>query len=112
MEVLKRSKLFGTRRRTEVMLLLHLLRESHASELAKLLRAGLLPVQRILNALEDENIVTGRTVGRERRYSFNPRFSASRELSKLLSVLAERDVEVRTAAASIRRRPRKRGKAL
>ncbi|MCO5297008.1 MAG: winged helix-turn-helix domain-containing protein [Fimbriimonadaceae bacterium] len=112
MSILSPLKIFGTRRRTQVLLLIHLLEETHASEIAKLLGATLKTVQRIVSALEEEGVVSGRTVGRERRVRLDDRYFAGPELKQLLSALARRDNETAAAAESLRRRPRKRGKQI
>lgn len=110
MRILEPPKLFGTRRRTQVLLLIHLLKESHASEIAMLLGTTLKTVQRILAGLEDEGIITGRIVGRERRIQLSSRYFAAAELKQLLSALVPRDRETEAAAEALRRRPRIRGK--
>lgn len=110
MSINSRSKLFGSRRRTSVLLLVELLDESYASELARLLQAPLFSVQKVLQALEDERILVSATYGREQRFSFNPRYPACAELRALLRKLIAREPEIEMAAESLRRRPRKRGK--
>lgn len=112
MQVTEPPRLFGTRRRTQTLELIHLLGETHASELARLLGTPLKTVQRILMAMEDEKLIVGRTVGRERRIRLNDRYFAAAELKALLSVLARRDRETEAAAESLRRRPRERGKEI
>lgn len=110
MTIVDPPKLFGTRRRTQVLLLLALLDESHASEIARLLDTHVKTVQRILDGLESEGVTVGREIGRERRIRLNERYPAATELKALLSSLARRDPVTDTAAASLRRRPRRKGK--
>lgn len=105
------QKLFGSRRRSETLVLLALLGESHASELAALLGARLFAVQTILAALEREGIVASRLVGRTRRIELDPRYFAQRELKALLLQLAQAEPELQAAAAARRSRPRRQGKA-
>jgi len=105
------QKLFGSRRRTETLILLALLGESHASELAALLGARLFAVQTILAALEKEGIVASRLVGRARRTELDPRHFAHRELKALLLRLAQAEPELQATAAARRSRPRRPGKA-
>jgi DNA-binding MarR family transcriptional regulator len=105
-------KLFGSRRRTQVLELIALLEESHGSEIARLLGAPLRSVQKIVDALEDEGVLVSRMIGSTRRLSFNRRFHAHDELVRLLQIMAERDPEVVRAAESLRRRPRHRLKAI
>lgn len=108
----RKLRLFGSERRTEVLLAIALLEESYARELARTLRAPLLSVQRILDALEMEGIVAIRTSGRERRVTLNPRFFALAELRTLLLRLSEGDADLTEAVYSLRRSPRKKGKPL
>ena len=48
-----------------------LLEESHALELSRLLGVQPKTVQRIVDSFEDQGIIEGRVVGRERRLTFN-----------------------------------------
>ena len=107
-----RNKTFGSRRRTEVLILLALLEESYPTELALLLNAPLFSVQKIVDDLDRQGIVATRLIGKARRATLNPRFIASQELRALLLRLAQSEPELQTAAASVRRRPRRRGKHL
>jgi hypothetical protein len=104
------SRLFGSRRRTTVLVLLGLLEESYPSELAKLLGARLYSVQTILDALESESIIITRRLGQTRRVQLNPRYVAHAELKALLWKLGTHDPELQKAAAGKRGRPRRRGK--
>ncbi len=109
---LQEIQLFGSRRRTSILLLLGLLEESYPSELARLLEAPIFSVQTIVDNLEAEGIIVTRRLGRTRRLELNPRFPAAEELKALLSKLGRLDKEVRKAAARKRARPRRAGKAL
>jgi DNA-binding transcriptional ArsR family regulator len=112
MQVIAGSKLFGTARRTEVLKALGVLEETYARELARLLGAPLLTVQRLIDALERDGVVVTRRIGNERRISFNPRFFAVRELRALLFRMAQTDDRIVEAVRSLRRRPRRKGKPL
>lgn len=103
-----KNKLFGSRRRTEVLLLIALLEESYPCELARLLKSPLFSVQKIVNNLDREGVVATRLIGRERRVALDPRFLAYGELRELLLRLAAREPSLTDVAASVRRRPRKR----
>lgn len=102
--------LFGSRRRTEVLILLGLLEESYPSELAALLKAPLFSVQRILSDLEDQGIVASRQRGRTRLVALNPRYYAFEELRALLARLARGEPELDALAAGHRTRPVQRRK--
>lgn len=106
------NKLLGSRRRTEVLVLVALLGESYPSELARLLDAPLFSVQTIVDALDREGILATRLFGNTRRVSLDPRYFAQPELEALLLRLAEAEPELRRAAASRRSRPRRAGKAI
>jgi len=104
--------LFGSRRRTQVLLALSLLEESHSRELSRLLNMPLFSVQRIVAALEEEGVFVSRIVGRERRITFNRRYLAFAELQALLRKLAVRDSGVDDAVSQFRSRPRAKGKEI
>ena len=104
--------MFGTRKQTQLLLLLYLLKESYPRELARLLAISVSTVQNTLDALENDGTVATRRIGVERRVQLNPRFFAFRELESLLKKLSEAEPELQKAAESVRRRPRRRGKNL
>lgn len=112
MNFLRETKLFGSRRRTEIILLLSMLEESYAAELARLLNAKLYSVQTILDGLENEGVIASRMVGKERRITLNPRLAYSRELRALVQKIAEGERSLIQIVESRRTRPRKKGKAL
>lgn len=105
-------KLFGSRRRTQILEILGLLGESFPAEIARLLDARLFSIQQILDALETEGVVVSRKLGVERRVSLNPRFPASKELTDLIKKMARYDSPLIRALESRRARPRKRSKPL
>ena len=108
----KEFQLFGSRRRTSILLLLGLLEESYPSELARLLDAPIFSVQTIVDNLEAEGVIVTRRLGRTRRLELNPRYPAAADLKALLEKLGRLDKEVREAAARKRARPRRAGKLL
>ena len=110
MPVDRRWQLFGSPRRTQVLVLLGLLQESYPSELAQLLGARLFSVQTILDSLESEGVIVTRRLGNTRRVQLNPRFAAHDELRALLWKMGEHDLELQKAAAQKRGRPRRKGK--
>lgn len=105
-------RLFGTRKQTEVLILLGMLEESYPREIARLVGSSLQSVQNYVEKLELSGVLVSRLIGRERRVSFNPRFVARAELLALLDRLADAEPKLRSAAASVRRRPRRRGKEI
>ena len=108
MSIYAQTQLFGSRRRTEVLILLALLESSYPTELTRLLEAPLYSVQTILEDLEGQGIVASRRQGRMRVVSLDPRYFAFRELRALLLRLAEAEPELEGAAAGRRTRPRQR----
>lgn len=103
---------FGTRTRSNVLVLIAMLGESHASELARLLGKRLYTVQNALDTLEQAGLVVGIVEGRERRVRLNARFYARDELRALLDKMAVHESELQRRIAEIRRRPRRSGKPL
>lgn len=113
MEALVRGgRLFGSSRRTEVLLLLAMVGESYPSEMARLLGAPLVSVVKILDGLEADGVVAGRMMGRTRVVSLEPRFFAAKALQALLVQLGAAHPGVRAAAEKRRGRPRRKGKPL
>jgi hypothetical protein len=110
MEFQRSSRLFGSRRRTEVLLLTALLGETYPAELARLLGARLFPVQQIVRALEAEGVFATGLSGGTRRVKLDPRHYAAAEIRALLLRLAEGEPEIGRVAASRRSRPRRSGK--
>lgn len=107
-----RPKLFGSSTRTSVLVLLRLLEESYTAELAKMLSVRSSAIKKIVDALELESIIVGRSVGRTRVLTLNPRYVAAAELKALLWKLGERDFELQKLAGTKRKRPRRAGKAI
>ncbi len=112
MMVVSESSPFGSRARTQALLVLHLLGESYAREMARVLGLSLSGVQKALGSLERDGLVAGRAVGRTRLYCINPRAFARRELERYLRRLCEPRSDLRARVATLRRRPRRAGKPL
>lgn len=110
MMVTNTSSPFGSRARTRVLLALHLMRESYARELARVLGLSLSGVQKALASLERDGLVAGRAVGRTRLFRLAPRAFARRELEGYLDRLLEPESLLRARVETLRRRPRQTGK--
>jgi DNA-binding transcriptional ArsR family regulator len=106
------SKLFGSPRRTDLLLLVSLLGETYPSELEHLLGITKAGVLYIVDDLEVEGVLASRRLGRTRRISLDPRYFAARELRALLDKIAEGDARLQKIAAARRARPRRKGKQL
>jgi len=104
------SKLFGSERRTEILLLIALLEETYPGELTRLLDAKSAAVRYVIDGLEDQGIIASRQLGRTRRIALDPRYYAAKELRALLIKQAEADPRLRALAGKRRARPRRKGK--
>ena len=104
--------LFGTRKQTVLLLLLAMLEESYPRELARLTGTSMPAVTNLIDKLENQGVLATRLIGKERRVALNRRYFAYGALRELLIKLAEADPAVQKLAASIRRRPRRKGKPL
>lgn len=104
--------LFGSPTRSGILVLLALLGDSYPRELSRLLDAGLFAVQSAVDALEREGVISTRLIGRTRRVALNPRFYGAEELRRFLLKASAGRRELIEAAASVRRRPRRREKPL
>ncbi len=112
MALLQEPGLFGTKKQTELLILLCLLEETYAREMSALTGTSLISVQNYFEKLERLGIVATRIIGKERRITLNPRYFALKELKVLLAKLQEASPRIEELAASIRRRPRAKGKSL
>ena len=110
--MVKSSSPFGGQTRTRVLLALHLLGESYARELARVLETTLSGVQKALRSLELDGLVAGRPPGRTRVYQLEPRYFAFDAFRALLRRLSEPESELRDRVGALRRRPRRTGKPL
>ena len=104
--------LFGTRTRTDVLVLIGMMEETHAAEVARLLGISLSTAQNAIDSLEATGVISGAVEGRARRVRLNPRFYAREEIRTLLDKIATNDNELRERVSTIRRRPRRAGKKL
>lgn len=112
MPEIHRVGLFGTKTRTQTLLVISMLGETHASEIAKILGVSLSQIQKAIDSLERAGVVVGAEEGRARRVRISPRYPAVDELAELLNKLALLDVPLQQRLAEWRRRPRRTGKAL
>jgi len=107
-----KSGVFGTVGRTRVLLALALLEQSYPRELARLTGVPLMTTQRYVNDLERLGIVASRLIGVQREVRLNPSYFAARELRELLMRLALGEPKLKDTIETLRRRPRRAGKAL
>jgi DNA-binding transcriptional ArsR family regulator len=104
------SSPFGSWTRTRALLVLHLVGESYAREISRLLGVSLSGVQKALRSLEADGLVAGRAVGRTRIFQFEPRYFARDALKLFLRRLCEPETGLQREVAALRRRPRRTGK--
>jgi hypothetical protein len=103
--------IFGTEVRTRLLLLIAVLDETYPAELSKYTGTSISSVQRSLDLLERENLIATRQLV-VRAVTLNPAYPAVRELRAFLLRVAEGYPQYREIRDSIRRRPRRRTKAL
>ena len=66
---------FGTGVRTKTLLAIYLMQETHASELARVLDAGVNTIRNAIDTLERAGLVVGTMEGQTRRISAQPEVS-------------------------------------
>jgi DNA-binding transcriptional ArsR family regulator len=103
--------LFGSKMRTALLMLLAVLEESYPAELSRYLGSSISSVQRTLDKVEDEGLVSRRSLGVQ-AVTLNPLHPAGRELRALLLRLADGYPEYQRLKESRRLRPRRRNKRL
>jgi DNA-binding MarR family transcriptional regulator len=106
------QKLFGSQRRTDVLILIALLKETFPTEIARLLGARLYSVQKIVDGLEEDGVVKTRLVRRTRIVTLDPRFAAADQLKGLLKRLIDLNPRIQKIAARRRSRHGRQGRAV
>lgn len=106
------QSLFGSEFRTDILLVVSMLEETHVRELARVFERSTLQIMRVVDRFELEGVLVSRKLGIERRICLNPRYVAHRELLALLEQLSRSRVDLQEKLAAERRRPRRRGKPL
>ena len=104
MKVERGGSPFGSYARTRALLTLHLMGESYAREMARLLDVSLSSVQGALRSLEVDGLITARSAGRTRLYRIDPRGFATKELELYLARLLEGEDLLRARVARRARR--------
>lgn len=103
---------FGTPIRTQILVFTALLGEAYPSQLARIIGASRSAVGAAVDSLERDRLLATRRWGMERRISLNPSTPFSAELRALLLKIAQSSPEYEDSIASLRMRPRRRGKPL
>jgi DNA-binding transcriptional ArsR family regulator len=108
-EHLPAPAVFGTQMRTALLMLIAVLEETHPAELSRHLGASISSVQRTLEKVEADGLVTTRALG-VWTVTLDQRYPAAAELRALLLRLAEGYPAYRRITESRRLRPRRREK--
>jgi biotin operon repressor len=111
MDSLNEGGLFGSAIRTSTLIIISMLGETHAAEIASVLNRGRSRVKEAVDVLERQGVIIGATEGSMRRLRLNPRYVAADELRALLVKLGTADVDLQQRLASLRRRPRRSSKS-
>ncbi len=103
--------LFSSKMRTALLMLIAVLEETYPAELSRYLVSTISSVQRTLDKLEDEGLISSRPLV-VRTVTLNPLYPAAKELRALLLRLAEGYPQYAQIRESRRLRPRRRSKRL
>lgn len=107
------ESILGSTSRERVLIFIYARQEGYAREIARFFSTDLVQIQKQLDRLEFGGVLAGRTAGRTRLYTFNPRYPFLKELTALLDkTLQFYPSGQREALLMDRRRPRRRGKPL
>lgn len=104
--------LFGSETRTQLLIVIEALQETHVSELARILARPKSRIHKIVVDMEAAGVLTGMQEGGSRRIIFNPRYTFLPELRALLAKMLLRDTELQSTLMETRRRPRRIGKPI
>jgi hypothetical protein len=105
-------EVFGSGLRTDILVLVRLLKNTYGSELARLLGLAQPSIAQTVRSLEFQGLLALTSLGNQRMISLNPRFVGAVELAALLDKLAQADPRYMEIVSRLRRRPRQSGKAL
>ena len=107
------SGLFGNETAEKVLLSIANYGSGYPRGIASIFRVPVSQVQRQVERLEREAILSSRLIGRTRVYEFNPRYMFREELEALLKkALKNLPAQVMDEYFTQRARPRRRGKPL
>ena len=107
------ENIFGSRNKERILIFLLARKEGYAREIAKFYESSLSPIQNLLDKLEAGSVLSSRTVGKTRVYSFNPRYPFLKELNDLLEKAFQfipKDEKEKLIV--VRKRPRRKGKPI
>ncbi|MFC1586243.1 winged helix-turn-helix domain-containing protein [Fibrobacterota bacterium] len=105
--------LLGSKSCEQVLLFIFSRNEGYPRDIARFYGVDYRPIRNQLDRLEGGGVLTSRTAGRTRLYSFNPRCPFLNELKALLKkVMVFCPDDLKERLLSNRRRPRRRGKII
>jgi len=105
--------IFGNENAEKVLLHIYHYGEIHASAIANDYGVALTPIKKQLERFEESGVLVAKNIGRARVFSFNPKSAYAEPVKQIIKILyASLSLEVKKKIFGIRRRPRKKGKAV
>lgn len=105
--------LLGSINRERVLMFLHCRNEGYAREIARFFNTTLNPIQKQLDRLENNGILTSKSSGKTRMYTLSPRYPFLSELKAMLEkALLFYPTDEQERLIMVRKRPRRKGKPL
>ena len=105
--------ILGNTSKERVLIYLNVREQGYARDIAHLFNTSVTPIQKQLEALEEQNVLYSQPQGRTLLYGLDPRYSLINELRSLLEkALTFYPPEEQERLLMNRRRPRRKGKPL
>ena len=105
--------ILGSTSKERVLIYLGVREQGYARDIARFFNASVTPIQKQLEALEEQNVLYSQEQGRTVLYSLNPRYPVIKELRVFLEkALTFYPPEEQEKLLMNRRRPRRKGKPL
>ncbi len=109
------ESIFGGKNIEKVLFFLLVNQHCYGRQLSRVFNQALSPFQKVLDRLENGNVIVSFLEGKTRIYQFNPRYPFLQELKAFLikaySFLPQ-EIKDRYYEPKIRKRPRRKGKPL
>ena len=107
--------IFGGKNFEKVLFYLLMNDRCYGMQLSRTFEQALSPLQKVLDRLENGGVLVSLLVGKTREYQFNPRYPFLTELKSFLTKAYEflpDEQKTKYYEPKIRKRPRRKGKAL
>jgi predicted transcriptional regulator len=105
--------ILGSASKERVLIYLSTREQGYARDIARFFNSSVSPIQKQLEALEEQGVLYSQQQGRTLLYSFNPRYPLIKELRALLEkALTFYSPDEQERLLMNRRRPRRKGKPL